>query len=232
MTIELRLPKRTSKKRLCNIQNPKKRIWHLFGIYSAAYQDHKNELMGFIDMIGGLEYHFRRHQSFERRANKGLPYGDVSHEALAYLNVLGRLEAFFRSTWFCQNDLLRDSLPSRIPTLLSLMPIRNKVASHRQQDAPQGDDCKSLGLNVHKLMPGLLNVAGERGWKIKYAFPTNQRHKLLKGLPRVGKIEYFCSNNVIIFCPSDQHETIIREALDLMELFLKLNSPVRPACPA
>ena len=130
MTIELRLPKRTSKKRLRNIQNPKKRIWHLFGVYSATYQVHKKELMGFIDMIDDLEYHSRRHQLFEKRANKGLPYGDASHEALAYLNVLGRLEAFFRSKWFRQNSLLRRSLPSRIPTLLALMPIRNKVASH------------------------------------------------------------------------------------------------------
>ena len=165
---------KTSKKLTDRIKTPVKKLHHLFSLYSdhKFYKNHEPFLLGLIDMVAGLEYHFKQHSKYEEKAKRGLSYSSASHEAVAYLNRLGQIYFFFNAAWlhdfFCgikKQDShstqecglyqkLDGELCTKIPAIFALIPIRNKFTAHRQQDKPWSDDCASLGLNVAGLMPG------------------------------------------------------------------------------
>lgn len=244
----MRLPKRLPKKRIDNIKDPEKRLWHLFSYYSdkEGYQNNKKLLGGLLDMVGGLQYHYSQHLLHEQKINRLQSHHKASHEFVAYINRIGQLYYLFRSNWFTGKYIDKKQLGILIPSILALMPIRNKNVSHRQQDYSRNDDLKSVGLNDFGLLPVLQrkiqnddlemlmkNANSEeitiqdikemnKGSKIRYSFPTLQRDDLLKGISPILGIEYVGGNNtVILFCPTDQHKTVLEEVFNIIELFLQ-----------
>ncbi len=249
MCLDFNLPKKISQKRIEKIKNPQKRLSYLFSFYSQTpiFIENKKNLGGLFDIIHGLEYHHKRHCIFEKNALVGKPYGNATHEATAYLNILGQIYYLFESEWFTKY-VKKEVISSKIPTIYALIPIRNKYSAHRQQDAPYKDDCPSLGFNCFGLMPGIMGkinrlssekiisnnlpkiITRKNLYKIitseedhlVYNFPTKQR--LPKEYPRlpVKDVEHIGeANNIIQFIPTQVHPIIINEILDLIRVFLE-----------
>jgi hypothetical protein len=227
------LPKRTFRKKLACIKQPIKYLNHLFGCYPKAFKNNEENLGGLFDILDGLEYHYKKHLMYEKRASRGLSCRGACHEATAYLCRLGQLYTLFCSKWF---KVYVEDVKGVIPSICALIPIRNKFAAHRQQDSPSkyNDDCKSLGLQCFGLLPGLSkkilpgeeleilkdSLISRKDCKIVYQFPTKQRY-CLKDSPAVVGIEYLNEvNNIIQFTPSENHPAIIKESLCLIEMFL------------
>jgi len=156
------------------------------------------------------------------RLSKKTNHHDAVHEAVAYIGRLGQLDYFFESDWF--GEIIKEAdIALKIPSILALMPLRNKHVAHRQQDYPRKGDCDSLGLNEYGLKHGLvwLNNNPEIV-NIQYSFPTMQRHFLLeKHHPSsVSDVEHLAkTNNLVIFTPTKIHQKITNEAISLLELF-------------
>lgn len=245
----MRLPKRLPKKRIDNIKDPEKRLWHLFSYYSdnESYRKCKQQLGGIIDIVSGLQYHYNQHNLHEKKVDRCQFYGWASHEAIAYINRIGQVYYFVKSDWF-NAYIPQSDLPSLIPTVLALVPLRNKISAHRQQDYPYKDDCKSLGFHKFGLKSRLggkiANSNALRGNKeeetgiilwsdvkksfigmqIQYSFPTKQRDKLLDNCPRIDGFEYLGGeNNIIFFQPSIHHQIIMDQIFIIIEKFLQKN---------
>lgn len=159
----------------------------------------------------------------------------AEHEAIAYINRLGQLYYFFKSEWFhalfCLNIYksrertcgesceLRDILQKNIPMILALMPLRNKISAHRQQDYPHKDDIKHLGANVNTLKAMGVGKVGKKLSHICYSFPTDQR--LLENCPAITGVEYLGVNNIVVFEPSVQHQRIMNEIVTFIDFCLE-----------
>ncbi len=125
---------------------------------TPLYQKHELELQGLPKMVEALEYYygnFNKNQSLARKelpvfldlnevtespsaiilSNNIVPRNNAYHDAMAYIVVLGRLVYALSSTWM-EDFIPKTELIKTIPTLLALMPIRNKHAAHRSIDSP------------------------------------------------------------------------------------------------
>lgn len=241
---KLVLPESVSKINYNRVRIPRKKIVYLFALVSKQerFQENEDTLLGVLDMVEGLEYHYKKIKRYEKSAYKrvlelesfkgkslaNLSFTNhhlASHEAIAYINRVGQLAYFFRSEWF-NKVVLKEVVASMIPSILALQPLRNKFTAHRQMDAPRDDDCPSLGLNQHKLMHKLSYPIGKpEEVRIKYSFPTKQREKLLDDydIPAVNGIEHLGeSNNLVIFQPTEIHSVIVKEVIELLEKFFDI----------
>jgi hypothetical protein len=144
------------------------------------------------------------------------------HETVAYIGRLGQLSYFFESDWFSE-VVKEDDVALSIPSILALMPLRNKHSAHRQQDYPWKDDCSSLGLNQYGLKHGLVGLGKKPSHvNIQYTFPTTQRHPFLKKYhpSPINEIEHLgIKNNLIIFTPTKIHQAILNEVINLLQIF-------------
>jgi hypothetical protein len=263
--LQMKWRKNISKKQLARIKKPNKKIYALLSYNSdkKVFKNNEDLWPELISMIEALEYHYKNHCVYERKIERGQSYYNARFEAIAYLNAMGRIYYFFTSEWLhasvcpIKSKCLRDGtrpcefntlLRSEIPTLLALIPLRNKIAAHRQQDRPWKDDIKSLGFNCFGLLPSLEvsqvteddikeleNLESQKltfdelkkaligkGYRIRYSFATNQREVRLDSSAIKG-IEYLGknnggNNNVIIFKPAEHHSKIIKEIIKLTEL--------------
>ena len=195
-------------------------------------------------MMEGLEYHIKKIRTYEKAAcrrvadinllrnsdepcslpllSKKTNHHPAVHEAVAYIGQLGQLDNFFESDWFGK-AIKKSDIALKIPSILALMPLRNKHSAHRQQDYPREDDCASLGLNQYGLKHSLiwLNNSPEI-INIQYSFPTKQRNSLLKRYcpSPISDVEHIGeNNNLVIFTPTQIHQKIMNEAISLLELF-------------
>lgn len=227
-----------------------RKIAYLYALHASTplYKNHQETLGGLIDIVEGLEYHFKKINNYEKAAcrrllqlekeidTSGKPFKmlqpdlrrtnhwPAKHEAVAYINRLGQLAFFFRSKWFKKVVYEEGHIASSIPSILALMPIRNKFTAHRQQDySRKSDDCLNLGLHQYGLKHALVGPIGKpEAVRIEYQFPTKQRNDLLEKYHSapVQDIECFGdSNNLIIFTPTKIHPKILRETIKLMESF-------------
>lgn len=244
--LQLLLPQSPRNNIYKKITNPLRKISYLFALHATHYHylEKKDRLIGVLDIIDGLEYHIKRIRNYEKAAcrrsleleplfNGEGPYNlpmlsrrtnhhPAVHEVVAYIGRLGQLACFFESEWF-SSIVGEAQVAAKIPSVLALMPIRNKHTAHRQQDAPRRDDCSSLGLNEFGLKHGLAgSITNPEIVHLKYSFPSKQRHRLLdkyRPLP-VNDIEHVGQdNNLIIFIPTKNHPTIIEEAISLLQHF-------------
>lgn len=201
-------------------------------------------LGGVLDMLDGLEHHIRKIRTYEKAACryvanlnaltktkkpfnlsdllKRANYKSVVHDLVAYIGRLGQLSCFFESEWF--SDVVNESdIALKIPSVLALMPLRNKHSAHRQQDYPRKDDCTNLGINEYGLKPVPIGFGEEpKSVNIRCSFPTKQRHPLLvKYHPDpISDIEHFGqNNNLVLFNPTKNHQKIINETISLLERF-------------
>lgn len=246
--LDLRLHSNPKKSVYSRIANPTRKTAYLFALCAPHpfYSKCKNQLIGILDMLDGLDYHIKKIRTFEKAAcrrmadisalrNKkesyNLPvlsrktnYHSATHEAVAYIGRIGQLAYFFESDWF--GEVIQEAdVASKIPSILALMPLRNKHSAHRQQDKPWKDDCSSLGFNEYGLKHSLVGMNDNpESVKIQYSFPTKQRHPLLsKYHPSlIPDIEYLGeANNLVIFTPTKIHQRIVNEAVCLLETFFE-----------
>ena len=246
--LELTLPTNPNKATYKKISHPVRKILYLFALHAdhPLYLEHKNNLIGVLDIIDGLEHHItnlRRYEKaacnrsaqlrsiFKRQSEEAVYLPKISrrtnhhpavHEAVAYIGRLGQLAKFFESKWF--GSVVKENIIAGvIPSILALLPIRNKHTAHRQQDAPRDDDCSSLGLNEFGLKHGLAgSITNPEIVYLKYSFPSKQRHRLLdKYHPSpVNDIEHLGqNNNLTIFTPTKNHPTMIAEVISLLQFF-------------
>lgn len=245
--LELNLHPNPTKAAYIKISNPVRKAAYLFALCkdTPLFLKHKHLLGGILDMLDGLEYHIGKIRTYEkaacrfvanlntlRKTKKPFSLAALSrranhhpavHEAVAYIGRLGQLCAFFESEWF--SDVTgSNNIALKVPSILALMPLRNKHSAHRQQDDPRKDDCSSLGLNEFGLKHGLVGFGDEpERVNIQYSFPTKQRHPLLKSYTpsEIPNIEHFGeNNNIVTFTPTKIHQKVVSEAIDLLELFL------------
>ena len=246
--LEPQLPQNPSKRTYSKMANCKHKVSCLFALQSShkRYQENKDNLIGIVDILDGLEHHYKKIKNHERAGSRRLikidkskdsngkpfeiPKPDLrrenhwpaSHEAGAYMTLIGKLSIFFQSEWF--KEYVDDSvIASKIPSVLALQPIRNKCTAHRQQDDPRNDDCSSLGLHQYGLTHLLACPIGKpEAVQLEYQFPTKQRHYLLKkyhpapvqGIECLGN-----KNNIVIFIPTNIHSKVLKETISLLEHF-------------
>lgn len=246
--LNLTLPTNPKKATYRKISHPIRKIFYLFAIHAdhPFYVEYKDNLIGVLDIIDGLEHHIKNLRRYEKAAcNRSVQLRSIFkrqgeepvylpkisrqtnhhpavHEAVAYIGRLGQLAAFFESTWF-RSVVKENVIAGEIPSILALLPIRNKHTAHRQQDDPRHDDCSSLGLNEFGLKHGLAgSITNPEIVYLKYSFPSKQRHRLLDKycpLP-VNDIEHLGqNNNLTIFTPTKNHPTIINETISLLQFF-------------
>lgn len=243
--LKLLLPRRLSSNHYRLMKNSSHKLLQLYSQCSthASYLSYEDQIGGLLDIMDGLEYHHKKISRYELAAQRlvvklelaksnamslielaqGTNHHPATHEAVAYLNRLGQLSYFFKSDWFC-GQVSEPSIASAIPSILALLPIRHKLAAHRQIDVPRKGDSPNLGFNQFKLLNTVKGPIGNpQAARISYSFPTNEREKLLeihRPTP-IANVEYFGgSNHIVIFTPTQIHPTILAETFNLMELFL------------
>lgn len=158
--LELKLHPNPKKHVYSRISNPVSKTAYLFALceHHPLYSKHKNHLGGVLDMLNGLEHHIKRIRIYEkaacrlasnlnalRKTKEPFNLSDLSkkanhhpavHETVAYIGHLGQLCYFFTSKWF-RSAVEKKDIALKIPSILALMPLRNKHSAHRQQDAPR-----------------------------------------------------------------------------------------------
>lgn len=224
-------------------KEPIRKIHLVFALSASKdeFRTYGERLLGIMEMVEGLKYHYVRIRGYERSARKRAVELENScrsgerialsptnhhlavHEAVAYLNRLGQIAYFFKSPWM--KELITDEeLVPRIPTILALLPIRNKHTAHRQADKERTDDIKDLGIHQFGLTHLISGTIGNPQEScIEYQFPTRQRDKLLKdhfdgAVPGVEHLGH--TNNIVIFRPTHEHGVIMHEIIDALETVL------------
>jgi hypothetical protein len=155
--LQLILPPSPKKNIYRRITNPVRKISYLFALHAThcLYLEQKDRLRGILDIIDGLEYHIKRIRNYEKAAcrrslelrplfNSEGPYNlplpsrrtnhhPAVHEVVAYIGRLGQLACFFESDWF-SSIAGEAQVAAKIPSILALMPIRNKHTAHRHSN--------------------------------------------------------------------------------------------------
>lgn len=214
---------------------------------SQKWQNHELELFGIIDMVEGLEYHARNfvkiekkcsviyNKIFDERSFYSVPSKNAIHEMTAYLNRMGQILALFTSDWF-KESVGENDLAFLCPTILALIPFRNKFASHRSLDQPR-KETSSQKAN-HASMPFGLRWMGTASsdsdlytWdmnsniayqiKISKNEPLNRSKILVSHHPlRVDGIEIFVEEEIwITFIPVKNHDIICNEIFNVIQRF-------------
>lgn len=113
-------------------------------------ENYQLELLGLLDMVSGLEYHYRNFKKIEKACRKrykktfedaifySIPSKNVIHEMVAYMNRCGQIFYLFKSEWFSRQIKVKD-LAYLCPEFLALLPFRHKFASHRSIDMSRGE---------------------------------------------------------------------------------------------
>jgi len=197
------------------------------------------ELLGILNMIDGLEYHYHNIVKIEKKCKKyykkmfeeeiiiSIPAKNMIHEIVAYLNQLGRISTALRSDWFKEYVTERD-LVTLCPSILALFPLRNKFAAHRSIDAPSGES-DNQKVNHASLPFGLkwirLNIDSHiHDMNISYHIKIYKsdrkildRHKI----PLVPTIENLSGDEIwVTFIPIKQHNKISDEIIKVFEKFV------------
>ncbi len=95
-------------------------------------------VVGAIEMLGGLEYHHDNVVKLSGLLAAGAALDETSlyHEAVAYVNRLGQFHYFARSKLVSQ---VVNDLATSIPTIQRYLPFRMKHSAHRSLDSPHAE---------------------------------------------------------------------------------------------
>jgi hypothetical protein len=225
-------------------KNCLRKIRNIFDRHSDAEIIKKNELelVGLLDMIDGLKYHFKKFVKMEKIQRKWLkkrfdeqiffsngPKKDMIHEIVAYLNRLGQIETLFTSKWFVKLIKKKD-LAIICPTILALLPLRNKFASHRSIDDPgketdsqiESQSTLPFGVNWRGRASGIINSFDYDSLFISYDIKISLLHRssILRShkIPLVSDIEIFTGEEIfIMFIPTKHHQKICNEIVNAIQ---------------
>ncbi len=78
--MKLILPDRTSQNVYKRIKNPVRKVLYLFALHSSKknFKEHEDKLVGVLDMIEGIEYHYKKIHFYEKAARRLV----IEHERL------------------------------------------------------------------------------------------------------------------------------------------------------
>lgn len=195
------------------------------------------ELWGSVDMVLGLEYHYKHFVKIEnacrdhckRTFEYGVSSKNAIHEMVAYMNRLGQAFYFLKSRWF--RDYIKEKDLARLcPVFLALLPFRKKFASHRSIDDTRGEtedqiaNHASLPYGICWFGPASLN----RDFKTKnivYKIKLSKEHRakeLQDNCPdAINEIEIFSESIIwITFIPTKHHHIICNEIIRVIEAFI------------
>jgi hypothetical protein len=128
-------------------------------------------VVGAIEMLGGLEYHHDNVMRLSGQLAAGAATDKTSlyHEAVAYVNRLGQFHYFARSRLVSQ---VVSDLSTMIPTIQKFLPFRMKHSAHRSLDSPHSEtestqilQAMSLSRAVGRMMmlkPGARDVIPDK----------------------------------------------------------------------
>lgn len=212
---------------------------------SKIFEENELELMGLVDMVGGLEYHYEnfarmegvRREEFrkfiEEKSETSTMSENIIHEAVAYLNRLGQVYTLLKSKWV-QRYLMEENLAVYCPTILSLIPLRNKFASHRSIDDPRGETPTQLA--NHAALSYGVNWGGKKitndslalefdGLNIVFKIQISKNHRsliLTKFHPTLtNDIEEFSGETLWVnFTLTNNHPIICDEIINVIKKIL------------
>lgn len=231
----------------CDLDKTSGRIRHLFYENNDIFKEHELELWGIVNMVSGLEYHFKNFVEIENNCREieslilkegrlyDIPGENAIHEVVAYLNVLGRIYAVFKSELFLKHMILLNEL---CPAINAIIQLRNKFAAHRSVDCPRDETeaqkANHAGLPLGLMWTGSLNECKKCSKKVKvpgtpvsicfkHTYLTYsirvQKNKRYKHDP-VEEIEFFSEKEVFVyFIPSKHHEKICKEIESILNHF-------------
>lgn len=216
---------------------------------SEIFMNHELEFLGILDMVDGLEYHYKKfirmenkHREHQKKIwENGIyltPPNNPVHEAVAYLNRLGQVHTLLTSNWFKKN--VKESAIARLcPSILALMPFRNKHTAHRSVDGPRGESPQQLAMHASipfgQIWEGSkveIDQQGRPVWQeeihITYKITIDRNEKLnrspilkehktnfVQGIEHVGSKD--SSDLWLSFTPSKHHTIICNEIFSIIE---------------
>jgi hypothetical protein len=192
-------------------------------------------IAGAIEMMRGLDYHYGQFVAImaniaseveansPHRTEDDIPFpvsiekaSSLNHEAVAYVNRIGQIATFARST-FMKNQI--GNTASLIPTLTSLLAFRNKHSAHRSLDDPRPEDTPDLQrVHARSLAPF------GRLFQPKVSGTTASIHTLWKDCYLCYQIYDDKAKNYATLVIQRDHETIINEAYSLIEKLIATSS--------
>ena len=155
-------------------------------------------LLGALDMMEALDYHFKNFIEFGKMANTI----NQKHEAVAYINRVGQLYYFTKSS-FTKKYNLEPKL--MMPKLDELIIFRMKNTAHRSLDAPKTED-----LDEYQNRQAF-TFLGATSMKFlnddQYVFPNYNK------VAKETEWRYFT--------PAADHPIIMKESYELVEKIIK-----------
>ena len=228
--------------------NPKKiatKLKALFADNAKALDFYNLKLVGLLEMVNGLEYHYKNfaktetccriklEKKFKERKFLSTPYKNAFHEVIAYLNRLGQIYYLFTSPWF-RKYVKESDLAKLCPTLLALTPLRHRVACHRGCDKSPNH---KIEIDEHLASQASVAIVaiwqGEKdscvlnmSYKIKILKEEKyNRSKILRKyhIFPVETVEIFTEKEIFLsFIPSKHHNNICKEIIDVIEFFFSV----------
>lgn len=132
--------------------------------HSPLLQKHFLQIVGVLDILSGLEYHFSSFQRHVQLVQIGSPanHSELRHEAVAWVNRVGQLH------YFVTSQLVTNKIGSTpTPAIDAVLPFRKKHAAHRSVDFPRPTDTDHLK-TVHAMS---LSVLGGSLWTPRLGNP-------------------------------------------------------------
>lgn len=205
---------------------------------SELFVKYELELLGVLDIVDGLEYHYKNFRKIEKKyiiAQEQLLKEHIYepvlnpqymiHEATAYLNRLGQIETLFTSEWF-KNYMSAEELVKYCPIIFALMPFRNKFTAHRSIDDPRNETPSQMA--SHASIPLGISSRGKVGErpnvnytiKVQRAERENPKKTPLAIYQKspIGDIEFFTEDEVFLtFIPTKHHQKICLEIVTVLK---------------
>src|SRR5438477_5434111 len=120
---------------------------------ALSVQQGQVHIAGAVDIVSALEYHFERFLEILRGKAARAPLDNdyERYEVVAYVNRIGQFACFARSDFAISH--ISDA-PKRIPSVMRLLPFRNKYTAHRSIDDPRSESfSEQVG---HEMSLGLI----------------------------------------------------------------------------
>ena len=186
-------------------------------------------VLGAVEMMRALDYHYANFMAhFQQLGATDAAYDCLDHEAVAYINHVGQFCSFSKST-LVQRYI--KSAAAYVPKINELMVFRNKHTAHRAIDVPYKDDTADF-LKYYGGSMGLFSgrVWQQRdghsaGWLAEWLHAhqnvTTQAELDREHAKRCYLIYQTAGvNGPVYFCMEQDHESIIKQAFELISVLV------------
>lgn len=195
---------------------------------SKAMKEHELEIWGVAQILDGLCYHYKKFKNLEKGQSPGkttkTQFNNTINEITAYLNRLGQIYSCLTSEWF-QKYVTKDRLPLLCPSILALIPYRNKYSAHRSLDRPytesQSQHESYSNITLYNGWHGKSDRSDMHiGYQIKISAKDRCKLLVMYHPLAVQDFEHFTGQDEIFidFVPVKHHDRVISEAYETIRL--------------